>query len=258
MAMSMTEIEKNLRLLRLPGMLNTLESRLLDANSSNLTFINVFSMLLQDEIDIKKSSMSNRRFKSSGLHERKSMSDFDWTFNPQLPKKDCFELLSLKFMEAGDDVIVLGHPGTGKSHFAKAIVQMATEREYRVIYREAHQLFEELFEARQFKTRKSSQQNLVRADLLVIDDLFLRKRVPEDAADNLQEIIMDRYSAKKSTFITSNRIVDDWGKCLGDNVVASAILDRLMHRGHLLKFTGKSYRLKESSKRLLEKSKDKN
>lgn len=257
MAMSMVEIEKNLKLLRLQGMLETLESRVIEANSGNLPFIDAFSMLLQDEIDIKKSSMSNRRFKYSGLQERKSMADFDWSFNPKLPKKDCFELLALKFIEAGEDVIVLGHPGTGKSHFAKSIVQMATEREYKIIYREAHKLFEELFEATQLKNRKRVHQNMVRADLLIIDDLFLRKRVPVDAADNLQEIIMDRYSAKKSTLITSNRVIEDWGTCLGDNVVASAILDRLMHRGHLLKFTGKSYRLKESAKRLLEKKKGK-
>ena len=92
------------------------------------------------------------------------------------------------------------------------------------------------------------------ADLVVIDDLFLRKKLPEDAADDLQEIVMNRYTARKSTLITSNRIIEDWGKCLGDNAVSSAILDRLLHHGNLLKFEGKSYRLKEASLRLAKNS----
>ncbi len=91
-------------------------------------------------------------------------------------------------------------------------------------------------------------------DLLVIDDLFLRKKVPEQAADDLLDIILNRYSSRKSTVITSNRLLEDWGNLLRDNAASSAILDRLLHRGNLLKFDGKSYRLKEASIRLNEKN----
>ena len=89
-------------------------------------------------------------------------------------------------------------------------------------------------------------------DLLVIDDLFLRKSMPEQAADDLLDIIMNRYSSRKSSMITSNRPLEDWGKLLRDNAASSVILDRLLHRGHLLKFEGKSFRLKEASIRLTE------
>lgn len=89
-------------------------------------------------------------------------------------------------------------------------------------------------------------------DLLVIDDLFLRKNVPRQAADDLLEIILNRYTARKSSLLTSNRPLQDWGVLLGDNAASSAILDRLLHRGHLLKFEGRSYRLKEASIRLTE------
>jgi DNA replication protein DnaC len=87
---------------------------------------------------------------------------------------------------------------------------------------------------------------------LVIDDLFLRKKVPEQAADDLLDVTLNRYSSRKSTLITSNRPLEDWGKLLRDNAASSAILDRLLHRGHLLKFEGKSYRLKEAATRLSE------
>ena len=114
-----------------------------------------------------------------------------------------------------------------------------------------HKLFENLFEARQLGRRKRFYTQLIHVDLLIIDDLFLRKRIPPEACDDFQEIILDRYSARKSTLITSNRIIEDWGKCLGDNTVASAILDCLLHCSQLLKFEGKSYRLKEASNRLV-------
>jgi DNA replication protein DnaC len=120
------------------------------------------------------------------------------------------------------------------------------------MYREAHTFFEDLFEASQLKRTKKVNKLFSEADLLVIDDLFLRKKMPEQAADDLLDIILTRYSCRKSTVITSNRPLEDWGKLLRDNAASSAILDRLLHRGHLLQFEGKSYRLKEASIRLTE------
>jgi len=250
MAMSQVEIERCLRILRLAGMRETLDARVLQAAQGETSFMDAFSMLLQDEIDSRRSRAIERRVKLSGLKDKKTLTDFDWQFNPKLPKKYCHELLTLKFIQRGEDTIIIGSPGTGKSHVAQAISHAALLASYRVIYREAHILFTEIFEATQFEERKKYFKVLSDADLVVIDDLFLRKRLPQDAADDLQEVIMNRYSARKSTIITSNRIIEDWGKCLGDNAVASAILDRLLHRGHMLKFQGKSYRLREASIRL--------
>ena len=112
--------------------------------------------------------------------------------------------------------------------------------------------FEDLFESDQLKRRKKVTKLFSETDLLVIDDLFLRKNVPKQAADDLLDIILNRYSSRKSTLLTSNRPLDDWGKLLSDNAASSAIQDRLLHRGHLLKFEGRSYRLKQASVRLLD------
>jgi DNA replication protein DnaC len=132
------------------------------------------------------------------------------------------------------------------------VAHAAIETGYKVVYREAHSFFEDLFEATQLKRRKKVNKLFSEADLLVIDDLFLRKKVPEQAADDLLDIVLNRYSSRKSTAITSNRPLEDWGKLLRDNAASSAIIDRLLHRGILLKFEGKSYRLKETSTRLAE------
>ena len=255
--MTMAEIEKQLKALRLNGMLATLESRVLQANQSNVAFVEGLSWLLQDEEDYRSSCLRQRRFKVSGLNELKTLSEFDWSFNPKLPKKEIYELVTAKFIRDGDHALLIGAPGTGKSHIAKTIAHAAIQSFKKTVYREANVFFEDMFEAEQTDKKKRVRKTFSEADLLVIDDLFLRKKMPGDAADYLLDIILNRYSKRKSTVITSNRPIEDWGRLLKDNAASSAILDRLLHHGHLLKFEGKSYRLKEAAKRLSQKKNEK-
>ena len=144
--------------------------------------------------------------------------------------------------------LCFGSPGVGKSHAAKALALLAVQRGYTVIYREAHVLIDDIHQARELGEIKKYRATLKAADLVVIDDLFLRK-LPPSAGDELADVIMSRYE-KSSTLITSNREIEDWGKLLGDVVIVAPLLDRLMHHGNLLKFVGKSWRLKESAERL--------
>jgi DNA replication protein DnaC len=251
MEMPLAELQRNLKIVRLHGMSATLETRFVQANQG-VSFSEVFACLVQDEMDWRNSRLIETRFKASGLPDRPTLTEFDWGFNPKLPKKEIYELVSGKFIRDGDDALLIGSPGTGKSHIAKTVAHAAIQTGYKVVYREAHFFFEDLFESVQLKRRKKVTKLFSETDLLVIDDLFLRKKVPDQAADDLLEIILNRYGSRKSSLITSNRPLEDWGKLLRDNAASSAILDRLLHRGHLLKFEGKSYRLKEASVRLTE------
>ncbi|NWG75323.1 MAG: ATP-binding protein [Rubrivivax sp.] len=257
MPMTLVELEKSLTALRLHGMARSLQARLLQAQQAGAPGLELLAALAQDELDARLSRLLDRRFTASGLAEKKLMNDFDWGFNPKLPKKEVFDLLTTAFVQNGDDVLIIGQPGTGKSHTAKAIAHAAIQAGFTVAYREEQTFFEDIFAASQTGKRKKLHKVLSETDLLVIDDLFLRKRVPDHVADDLMDTILERYGKRKSTLITSNRPLEDWGKLLGDNAASSAILDRLLHRGHLLKFEGNSYRLKEASKRLALESKKK-
>lgn len=248
MSMSMTELEGALRALRLSGMIATLQARAMQVAHHQTDFIEAFASLVQDELDRRRSRLLERRFAHSGLPERKDLKDFDWAYNPRVPKREVLELATLKFIEAREGALLLGPPGVGKSHVAKALAQLAVQRGYKVFYREAHVLIEEINEARELGEIRKYRAQMKAAELLVIDDLFLRK-LPANAGDELADVIMNRYE-KLSTIITSNRPVDDWGKLLGDVVVVTPLLDRLMHHGHLLKFEGKSWRLKQAAARV--------
>ena len=248
MSMSITELERALRSLRLSGMIEPLQARALAVASHEMNFLEAFGCLVQDELDRRRSRLLARRFALSGLPERKDLKDFDWSYNARLPKRAILELATLKFIEAHEDALLIGAPGLGKSHCAKAIAQLAAGRGYTVLYREAHQLIEDIHEARELGQLRKHRALLKGADLLVIDDLFLRK-LPANAGDELADVLMSRYE-KRSTIVTSNRPVEDWAKLLGDVVIVTPLLDRLMHHAHLLRFEGKSWRLREAAARV--------
>lgn len=246
MSMNMIEIERALRSLRLSGIRATLETRVLQAQANQEPFLDTFSLILQDELDRRRSRLMDRRYQQSGLDERITLADFDWRFNPKLPRAACFELHTLKFVAEGHNALIIGKPGTGKSHVAKAVAYQATLQGHNVRYLEADSAFG------QYALGEQRQQlrTLLDADLLVLDDLFLARRISDVGGELLQTLVQQRYKHKRSIVVTSNRVVQDWGKYLGDNTMATTILDRLMHRAHLLEFEGKSYRLKEAASRL--------
>jgi DNA replication protein DnaC len=249
MTMSMNEIERALRELRLSGVRATLDTRILQAQATQQPFLETFSLILQDELDRRRSRLTERRYQHSGLDERVTLQDFDWRFNPKLPRQACFELHTLKFITESTNALIIGKPGTGKSHVAKAVAYHATLQGYHVRYVEADSAFA------QFALASSDEQakplkDLLEPDLLVLDDMFLARRINDAGAELLQTVVHRRYKLRRSIVVTSNRVVQDWGKYLADNTMSTTILDRLMHRSALLEFEGKSYRLKEAAARI--------
>src|ERR1041385_1899459 len=153
-----------------------------------------------------------------------------------------FDLSTGAFIARHEDALFLGPPGTGKSHLSQAIGQAAIQQGHRVLYRETHALLDELADANLDGTRKEYIEWLVSLPLLIIDDLGMRK-LPMTAAEDLLEIVMRRYE-RASTILTSNRPVEDWGKLLGDAASVTAMLDRVLHHGHVLRCGPRSWRTK--------------
>ena len=240
--MNIIELQRALRQLRLGGMASILETRLHQAQAEPMAPIDLISCLVSDELSRRSDRLLERRRKAAGFRNLHSLDNFDFNFNKKMNRSLVFDLATANFVARHEDALFLGPPGTGKSHLAQAIGLAAIQQGYRVLYRETHTLLTELAEASLEGSRKQRMELFSTVPLLIIDDLGMRK-LPATAAEELLEIVMRRYE-RTSTLLTSNRPVEDWGKLLGDTAAVTAMLDRLLHHGHVLKCGPRSWRTK--------------
>ena len=241
--MNLIELERALHQLRLGGMAAVLETRLRQAQAESLAPLDLISCLVSDELTRRADRMLERRRKQAEFRDPlRTLDNFDFNFNKKMNRRLVFELATGTFIARHEDALFLGPPGTGKSHWGQAIGQAVIQQGYRVFYRETHALLEEIADATLDGTRKECLESLTTVPLLIIDDFGMRK-LPLTAAAERLELIMRRYE-RASTLVTSNRPVEDWGKLLGDAAAVSALLDRLLHHGHLLKCGPRSWRTK--------------
>jgi len=239
--MNLVELDRALKQLRLAGIAATLELRLQQAQAEEMAPIDLLSVLVTDELTRRADRLIERRVRYAQFRDhQKALDGFDWNFNKKINKTLVFELATGRFIDRHEDALFIGPPGTGKSHLAQAIGHAVIEQGFRVLYRQAHTLLEDIADATITGTRKEKMTDLSSVSLLIIDDLGMRK-LPATAAEDLLELIMRRYE-RVSTLVTSNRPVDDWGKLLGDTPAVTTMLDRLLHHGHVLKCGPKSWR----------------
>ena len=239
--MKLPELDPALRKLRLSGMADRLELRLLEAQKSHWAPIDLVSALVQDELQRREDRLLGRRIQQARFRDAgKSLDGFDFAFNPKIDRALVFELATGRFITQGADALLIGPPGSGKSHLAQALGLAVIHQGHRVAYREIHTLLEELADATLDGTRKDYLAEMASVPLLLLDDLGMRK-LPTTAAEDLLELVMRRYE-RASTLLTSNRPVEDWGRLLGDTAAVTAMLDRVLHHGHLLKCGPRSWR----------------
>ena len=245
--MNPTLISK-LKHLRLSGIAEALAVRVAQAEAAPLPHLEFLELLVEDELHRRSDRLFSRRLKQGEIVQLKELKDFDWSFNPKLPKAKIVALASARFIAQHEDLLLIGPPGVGKSHIATAIAIGAIRAGYRVLVRSAFDLSQDFLEAEALRERKQLVQRFTKVDLLVIED-FGMKRLGPSAAEDLLEVFVRRHE-KTSTVVTTNRPTQDWGTFLGDVPAATAILDRFLAQAEIVQMQGKSYRMHQRAERL--------
>jgi DNA replication protein DnaC len=235
-----------LKQLRLSGLLESLEVRLQEAASHNLNHAEFLELILQDELAVRSDRLLRRRLKAANFRDLKTLEDFNWSFNPAVPKKQVFDLASGRFIREARDVLLLGPPGLGKSHLVQAIGYQALKAGFVVLYRSIFDVIRDFLHDEALGGEEKILAKYLKPDLLIIDDMGM-KQLPKRSGEYLFEIIMRRYETR-STIMTSNRPLEDWGKLIGDVPSATAILDRFLHHAEIIRMSGKSYRLRNQQR----------
>lgn len=240
-------LQTQLRKLRLSGLARTLEVRCQEARANNLSHIEFLELILQDEALVRHERLLGRRIAGAQFRELKALDSFNWSFNPSIDRKQIFELATCRFIREQRDVLFLGPPGVGKSFLVQALGHEAVKQGFVVLYRSIFDVVREFLQDEALAGQDRVLTSYLKPDLLIIDDMGM-KNLPKHSGEYLFEIIMRRYETR-STIMTSNRPLEDWGKLLGDVPSATAILDRFLHHAELISITGRSYRLQHPAGR---------
>jgi DNA replication protein DnaC len=235
-------LREQLKELRLSGLAEALEVRLQEAKSSKLDYAEFLEILLADELVVRRDRQIDRRTKVAAFRDQKNLADFDFDFNPTVKRKQIFDLASGDFVRKHHDAILVGPPGVGKSHIVQSIGRQLIREGYTVYYRSIFDCVRDFLHDEAFEGHDRILKRYLTPDLLILDDMGM-KQLPKRSGEFLFEIIMRRHEIR-STIMTSNRPLEDWGKLIGDVPAAAAILDRFLQDAEIIQITGRSYRMR--------------
>jgi len=241
----MENLKTKLRQFKLAGIVKSLEIRNKFAIDNNISYLEFMELLMDDELVNRKANSFGKRLIKSKIITMKSIDEFDFNYQPKLNKKHILDLASCRFINENKNIVLMGKPGVGKTHLANALGLEALKQGYNVLFLHINDLIDKLNTAKADGSYIKELARVERQHLLIIDDFGLQ---PLDAQSRstLMEIIEDRHG-KASTIITSQIPVSLWHEVIGEQTIADAILDRLVHDAHRLDMKGESMRRKKDN-----------
>ena len=239
MSVMTTALRDSLKTLRLSGMLETLDARLTQAQKGELGHLDFLQVLCQDEITRRESVALERRLRRAKFEQQATLEGFDFTASPKLPAAQIRDLAALRWLHSGESVILFGPVGVGKTHVAQALGHQAVRQGANVRFAKTSRVLAELAGGHADRTWDKRMRELIRPDLLILDD-FAMRQMNASQADDLYELVSERQG--RSLIITSNRAPSDWYPLFPNPVVAESLLDRLINASHQVIMNGPSYR----------------
>jgi DNA replication protein DnaC len=246
---TLTKIRQHLKTLKLPGIQKVLEKELTEAAQKALPPTELLERLLAIEANALIERRVERKIRESRLPDRKLLSDFDFTFQSGMDKAQVLEIAKMDFVERKQGLVIAGNSGTGKSHIAKALLLIGCTRMYRCRYTTAADMLRDLMASRADQSFHRKLRQYTAPDILLIDEVGFDRLEQQDTknASLFFKVIDGRY-CKGSTLLTSNIDFKDLGDYLGDPVITTAIVDRIVHHSIILNIQGPSWRMHESKK----------
>jgi DNA replication protein DnaC len=234
-------LHQALRTLKLSGMLETLDARLAQARAGELGHIEFLQVLCHDEIGRRDSQAMARRLRRASFEEQTTLEGFDFAANPKLPAAAIRDLAALRWLAAGESVILFGPVGVGKTHIAQALAHLAIRAGAEVRFAKTSRVLATLAGGHADRTWPKRLAELTRPAVLILDDFGMREMTAAQA-DDLYELVSERATAGRSLILTSNRQPVDWYPLFPNPVVAESLLDRLINTSHQIFMNGPSYR----------------
>jgi len=241
------ELTRVLKKLRLSGVMGTLDLRTKEAVEGDLSHSEFLFRLCNDEVERREAKQLELRMRRAAFESPKHLDDFEWSFNPQVPKAKIVDLATCHFVEKHDNVLLIGPTGVGKSHIGQALGARACRAGYSTLYVSAHRMLSQLRASRADQSYDKRLLRFTSPDLLIVDDLGLRPLEADEPID-LYEIVRARYE-RGSMVVTSNRALEEWYPLFKDDLMASAAMDRLLHHAHVVVMEGTSFRNPPSAKK---------
>jgi len=234
-------LHTSLRTLKLSGMLETLDARLVQAHAGELGHLDFLQVLCQDEITRRQTTAMARRLRRARFDQQTTMEEFDFAASPKLPAAQIRDLAALRWLHNGESILLHGPVRVGKSHVAQALGHLAVRHGAEVRFYKTSRALAHLAGGHADRTWPQRLAELTRPALVILDDFAMREYTAQQA-DDLYELISERAQAGRSLITTSNRNPPDWYPLFPNPVVAESLLDRLINTSHQVFMNGPSYR----------------